>query len=306
MHGDRRRSGHIGLGVQYFITGLAQKVLVANTVAHLANFAFDRNGPLDGTTAWLGAVAYTLQIYFDFAGYSNMAIGLAFMLGFTFPKNFDHPYAAASITAFWRRWHMSLSGWFRDYVYIPLGGNRGGLAATVRNLMIVFLLTGFWHGAAWTFVLWGLYHGAFLMLERFGLGQVLERAPRPVGHLYALLVVICGWVLFRAQDLPHALAYLHAMTGAAGWTPQGIGLARTLNLEVAGAMVLGCLFAVPLAPALMSRAGRPMVGRAAHLEPRLDTVAVHAMPVWLLVSGFVLSVAMLTNASLNPFLYFRF
>lgn len=306
MHGDRRRSGHIGLGVQYFITGLAQKVLVANTVAHLANFAFDKTGPLDGTTAWLGAIAYTLQIYFDFAGYSNMAIGLAFMLGFTFPKNFDHPYAAASITAFWRRWHMSLSSWFRDYVYIPLGGNRGGLAATVRNLMIVFLLTGFWHGAAWTFVLWGLYHGAFLMVERFGLGRLLERAPRPVGHVYALVVVVCGWVLFRASDLPHALAYLHAMTGAGGWTPQGIGMARTLNLEVGAAMALGCLFAAPLAPALMDRAGLRKVGRAEHLEPRLDTVAVHATPVWLLVGGFLLSVAMLTNASLNPFLYFRF
>ncbi|WP_304218196.1 MBOAT family protein [Phenylobacterium aquaticum] len=306
MHGDRARSRRVGLGIQYFIVGLSQKVLVANSVAHLADYAFGLPAGLDATTAWLGALAYALQIYFDFAGYSNMAIGLAFLLGFTFPKNFDHPYASASVTEFWRRWHMSLSGWFRDYVYIPLGGNRGGRWRTVRNLMIVFLLTGFWHGAAWTFVLWGLYHGAFLMLERFGLGGLLARAPRPVGHLYALLVVLGGWVLFRAADLPHALAYLHAMAGASGWTAQGIGLARTLNLEVVAALVLGVAFAGPLAPAMMARLGRPIVGRAEQLEPRLDTVAVHPMPVWLLAAGLVLSVALLTNASLNPFLYFRF
>ena len=179
MHADRRRTAHVGLGFQYFIVGLCQKVLIANTVAPLADHAFatDLVG-LDATTAWLGVWSYTLQIYFDFCGYSNMAIGLAFLLGFTFPKNFDYPYIAQSITDFWRRWHMSLSSWFRDYVYIPLGGNRHGKWQTVRNLLIVFFLTGLWHGAAWRFIVWGLYHGAFLMIERFGLGRWLERSPQ--------------------------------------------------------------------------------------------------------------------------------
>ncbi len=172
---------------------------MANSVAPLADHAFGLTGVLDPGTAWLGALAYSLQIYFDFCGYSNMAIGLAFMLGFTFPKNFDHPYASRSITEFWRRWHISLSSWFRDYVYIPLGGNRGGAAKTVRNLLVVFLLTGVWHGAAWNFILWGLYHGAFLLIERFGLSRLLTAAPRFVGHVYALLIVLVGWVLFRAE-----------------------------------------------------------------------------------------------------------
>ena len=166
MHAERRKTAHVGLGFQYFIVGLCQKVLVANTLAPLADHAFGAKlAALDATTAWLGVWAYTLQIYFDFCGYSNMAIGLAFLLGFTFPKNFDYPYVSQSITEFWRRWHMSLSSWFRDYVYIPLGGNRHGQAQTVRNLLIVFFLTGLWHGAAWRFIVWGLYHGSFLMLE---------------------------------------------------------------------------------------------------------------------------------------------
>ena len=308
MHADRRKTGHIGLGVQYFIVGLCQKALVANTVAPLADHAFTANLlRLDATTAWLGIWAYTLQIYFDFCGYSNMAIGLAFLLGFTFPKNFDYPYIAQSITDFWRRWHMSLSSWFRDYVYIPLGGNRNGLAQTVRNLLIVFFLTGLWHGAAWRFIVWGLYHGAFLMLDRFGLGRILDRAPRGVRHLYAMLVVMVGWVFFRADDLPQALAYLAQMAQPGRFLAPDAALSILLNAQTLAALAAGTLFAAPLLPALMQRLHAP---RAEPPRPdlpgRLETRSVHALPVALLAVGFVVSIALLVGSTLNPFLYFRF
>lgn len=307
LHADRRRTGHLGLGVQYFIVGLCQKVLIANTVAPVADHAFGlAPGTLSAPTAWVGAAAYTLQIYFDFCGYSNMAIGLAFMLGFSFPKNFNYPYAAQTITEFWRRWHMSLSSWFRDYVYIPLGGNRHGQAKTVRNLLIVFFLTGLWHGAAWNFIVWGLFHGAFLMVERFGLERGVRASPRPLRHAYTLLVVMAGWVFFRAADLKGALHYLAAMGGVRDSEAPDIGLAVLMNAQVLTAFVVGIAFAGPLLPAIMERLKAPRAGVAPHLPPDLDTRNVHVLPVLPLVIGFVLSVAMLSNSSLNPFLYFRF
>jgi alginate O-acetyltransferase complex protein AlgI len=308
MHADRRKTAHPGLGFQYFIVGLCQKVLIANTVAPLADHAFAADlARLDATTAWLGVWAYTLQIYFDFCGYSNMAIGLAFLLGFTFPKNFDYPYIAQSITDFWRRWHMSLSSWFRDYVYIPLGGNRQGRWRTIRNLLIVFFLTGLWHGAAWRFIVWGLYHGAFLMLERFGLGRLLERAPRVARHVYAVLVVMVGWVFFRADSLRQALAYLGEMARLPHFAGPEVGLAVLLNAQSIAALVAGTLFAAPLLPALLQRLRTP---RAEPPRPdlpgRLETRSVHAVPIPLLAAGFVLSIAILAGSTLNPFLYFRF
>lgn len=308
MHADRRKTAHIGLGVQYFIVGLCQKALVANTVAPLADHAFGLDfASLDATTAWLGVWSYTLQIYFDFCGYSNMAIGLAFLLGFTFPKNFDYPYVAQSITDFWRRWHMSLSSWFRDYVYIPLGGNRHGQWRTVRNLLIVFFLTGLWHGAAWRFIVWGLFHGGFLMLERFGLGRILQVAPRPVRHLYAVLVVMVGWVFFRADSLPQALHYLSQMAQPARLLAPDAALSILLNAQSVTALVAGSLLAMPLLPAIMERLRAP---RAEPPRPdlpgRLETRSVHALPIPLLAVGFVLSIAILVGSTLNPFLYFRF
>jgi alginate O-acetyltransferase complex protein AlgI len=308
MHADRRETAHIGLGVQYFIVGLCQKVLIANTVAPLADHAFAADLlRLDATTAWLGIWAYTLQIYFDFCGYSNMAIGLAFLLGFTFPKNFDYPYIAQSITDFWRRWHMSLSSWFRDYVYIPLGGNRHGGWKTVRNLLIVFFLTGLWHGAAWRFIVWGLYHGAFLMLERFALGRMLDRAPKAARHLYAVLVVMVGWVFFRADSLPQALSYLGEMVQPGHFAAPDPALSLLINPQSVTALLAGSLFAAPLLPALMERLGVP---RAEPPRPDLpgplETRSVHALPIPLLAGGFVLSIAILAGSTLNPFLYFRF
>jgi alginate O-acetyltransferase complex protein AlgI len=302
MHADRRESTRVGLGVQYFIVGLCQKVLIANVLAPVADYAFGAQG-IDAAASWLGATAYALQIYFDFCGYSNMAIGLAFLLGFTYPKNFDYPYAARSITDFWRRWHMSLSSWFRDYVYIPLGGNRHGLARTVRNLLIVFFLTGLWHGAAWSFIVWGLYHGAFLMLERFGFGRFLEKIPRVFGHAYALLAVLVGWVFFRAENLGKALNYLQSMFVPGALWRDDAQLLALLNAEVAAAFVLGAILAFPTLPRLLERWGTP---RADDTFPLSDTRAVHVLPVALLIVGLGISVAHLANASLNPFLYFRF
>ncbi|WP_296597273.1 MBOAT family protein [Phenylobacterium sp.] len=307
LHADRRRTGRIGLGIQYFIVGLSQKVLVANNVAPLADHAFGLPAEaLDAGSAWLGAFAYSLQIYFDFCGYSNMAIGLAFMLGFTFPKNFDHPYASRSITEFWRRWHISLSSWFRDYVYIPLGGNREGRWKTVRNLLVVFLLTGVWHGAAWTFIAWGLYHGAFLLIERFGLGRLLAALPRFVGHAYTLLAVLVGWVLFRADTLPNALAYLSIMGGAEGWRPLGTATQVLLDAETLAALAAGVVFAVPTLSWALDRLRAPRLDPAHTLERRLDTQGVHVLSTPVLVLGLVLSIAFLSGTTLNPFLYFRF
>jgi alginate O-acetyltransferase complex protein AlgI len=235
-----------------------------------------------------------------------MAIGLAFMLGFTYPKNFDYTYVARSITEFWRRWHISLSSWFRDYVYIPLGGNRRGLSTTLRNLLIVFLLTGLWHGAAWTFVLWGLWHGGFLLVERFGLGRLLEAGPKPLAHLYALLVVTFGWVLFRAPDLEHALAYAQAMVSPRAFGPPPIDLAVLLNNETLLAAALGALFSAPVLPWALDRIGRPRLPASHHLPARLDPRGVHALSTLSLLLALTLSVARLAGSSLNPFLYFRF
>lgn len=200
------------IGCERFIIGLAKKVLLADTLAVPVDAIFAiPPAELPAATAWFGAVCFGLQIYYDFSGYSDMAIGLGRMFGFRFPENFRHPYESLSLREFWRRWHMTLSRWFRDYLYIPLGGNRVSTARTYVNLVIVFFLTGLWHGASWNFIVWGLFHGLFLTLERIGLEQWLGRGPRMIQHLYLLLVVYIGWVLFRAENLTHAMGFLKAM-----------------------------------------------------------------------------------------------
>ena len=302
---DRHR---VGLGIQYFIVGLCQKVLIANTVASLADYSFGLAAKdLDAAVTWLGILSYTLQIYFDFCGYSNMAIGLAFMLGFTFPKNFDYPYSARSITEFWRKWHMSLSFWFRDYVYIPLGGNRGGKGKTVRNLLIVFFLTGLWHGAAWKFIIWGLYHGLFLLLERAWLGRHLARVKTPVAWIYTILVVMVGWVFFRADTLQHALQYIGALFAVGTFYHLPVEARIILNPEVITALTVGIVFSFPVLPALLDRLGIRRISRSTQIrEERLDTIYIHPLPVSLLVVGLIVSCGLLTTTTLNPFLYFRF
>lgn len=202
---------HIYYGVVFFCIGLGQKVLIADTMASVTDPLFAAWQTLSSAAAWLAALSYTVQIYFDFAGYSNMAIGLGYLLGFQFPQNFNYPYISQSITEFWRRWHMSLSSWFRDYLYISLGGNRMGPAKTYRNLLIVFFLCGLWHGAAWTFVLWGLYHGALLVVERVGFGDLLRKLPQIFRHGYTLTAVLVGWVFFRADTFEQAVTMLKTM-----------------------------------------------------------------------------------------------
>src|SRR4051794_40496948 len=223
----RNRADDFALGFPRFAWGLTKKVVIADTIAPVADAAFATSGgDMTTATAWLGALAYTLQLYFDFSGYSDMAIGLGLMLGFKLPENFDRPYSAVSITDFWRRWHMSLSRWFRDYVYIPLGGNRHGTANTYRNLIIIFVATGFWHGANWTFLVWGLYHGALMLVERVsgqgafearGVELVLRRAG-------TFLLVIIGWVFFRAQSLGQATSMLKHM-----FVPSGMELSDAVS-----------------------------------------------------------------------------
>lgn len=273
-------------GLRQFLLGLAQKVLIANTVASAADDLFGADPlQLGAGAAWLGILAYSVQILYDFAGYSNMAIGIGHMIGFSYPPNFDRPYSAQSITEFWRRWHISLSSWFRDYLYIPLGGNRAGPLRTYANLALVFLLCGLWHGAAWTFIVWGAWHGLLLVLERAGLGQRLARLPAPLAQAYTLLAVMIGWVFFRANDLPHALHYLQAMAGLGGADP----LAHPWQIAVQPAqwtaLVIGAALAVWRSPPLLR-------------QRLLQTLAGGA--------ALVACAASLAAGTYNPFIYFHF
>ncbi|WP_421932674.1 MBOAT family O-acyltransferase [Phenylobacterium sp.] len=286
----RRHSlGRASAGMRIFIIGLAQKLLIADPIAPLADAVFDHAKAPGLIEAWLGAGAYALQIYFDFAGYSTMAIGLGVIFGFTLPRNFRTPYASASITEFWRRWHISLSTWFRDYLYIPLGGNRGPAWKTWRNLIVVFLLCGLWHGAAWTFVLWGAWHGVFLVLERAGLGRVLSRLPRPVGWAYALAAVTLGWVLFRSPDMGRVL---DLWTGMAGL--RGLG---GLQAATHAALQPLHLWLLPLAGALA------VFGLPGGLRRLRGLAWADAAVIALLLALCLLKVAW---GAYSPFLYFRF
>lgn len=294
-HGARK----FAAGVQLFIIGLGQKVLIANVAAGPADriFALDASD-LSLAVAWAGAAAYAIQIFFDFAGYSNMAIGLGLMFGFRFPRNFNYPYTAQSVTEFWRRWHITLSQWFRDYVYIPLGGNRTGPWRTYANLTLVFLLCGFWHGAAWPFIFWGAWHGLFLVVERVGLAALLMRVWRPVRHLYLLLAVVLGWVLFRADSLGHAGAFYAAMFGFAAGDSAVADPRLYFSDGVRNILVLGALLATPFAERAISWSRRSM-------PPALRTHGVNAAWAGLFILLFV-SATSIAGGAYNPFIYFRF
>src|SRR5262249_5654659 len=260
-------------GVRRFVIGLAKKVLIANIVAAPVDQIFALPGPQISTGhAWLAIVCYTFQIYFDFSGYSDMAIGLGRMFGFRFPENFRWPYIATSVQGFWRRWHLSLSTWFRDYLYIPLGGNRVSRARQYRNLVTVFFLCGLWHGASWNFVIWGLWHGVFLVVER-----VVTRRPSTVGtqpsaiaishqpaaipvlswpvwpHVYTMAVVMIGWVFFRADTLSGAVSFLGAMAGMTSAMPTPYGVGWYLTPELWLALGAGAIGSAPWVPALAAR-----------------------------------------------------
>ncbi|MYM37217.1 MBOAT family protein [Duganella sp. FT94W] len=284
-------------GAQQFVIGLAQKVLIANTVALPADRLFAvPAGELSTPAAWIGIACYSVQILYDFAGYSNMAIGIGHMLGFTYPPNFDRPYAARSVTEFWRRWHISLSSWFRDYLYIPLGGNRGGPARTYLNLGLVFLLCGLWHGAAWTFIVWGAWHGALLIAERAFLGGALARLPGLLTQAYTLLMVMVGWVFFRADTLPHAFAYLRAMFGQQALDAAAV---RPWQMYFGSSAMLALGLGLGLALALLRGLPRAPAGGA-------PAVLFGGVKAGLLALGFGLCVLSLAANTYNPFIYFRF
>ena len=296
-----RHCADVAEGVRRFIIGLGKKVLIANTLGEVADRIFGiAPHELNTPAAWLGIACYTLQIYFDFSGYSDMAIGLMRIFGFRVLENFNYPYIAQSIREFWRRWHISLSNFFRDYLYIPLGGNRRGAARAYANLVVVFLLCGLWHGANWTFIVWGIWHGVFLVLEHAGLGSALERAWRPLRHGYALAAIVGGWVLFRSNSVGHAGAFYVALAGAGTATPTLHPLAMYLDPLVATTLAIAVIASLSLGRALASVANRAATGhRGVAQAAALGECA------WLALV-LVASCAYLAAGTYNPFIYFRF
>lgn len=283
-----------GEGSMYFIRGLAKKVLLANTSGMIfTEVSGLAKGNIAVVTAWLGAFAYMFQIYFDFSGYSDMAIGLGKMFGFEFNMNFNYPYVSKSITEFWRRWHISLSSWFRDYVYIPLGGNRVSKIKHIRNLLIVWFLTGLWHGAAWNFVAWGLYYGVILIIEKYLLSPVLDRLPDVVRHIYSIVLVVIGWVLFFSSSFGQAADYIRVMFGAGahGFADRESMYLLTSNLILWLILIFG---------------STPLVHfRYEHMlrTKKWNTTIINSV---VYVALFIVCIAYLVTETYNPFLYFRF
>ena len=279
-------------GVMRFVVGLGKKVLLANQMGAVWSEIYALGGDVSALMAWTGAIAYTFQIYFDFSGYSDMAIGLGRMFGFKFPENFRYPYQSVSITDFWRRWHITLSTWFKEYLYIPLGGNRRGLARQALNLLIVWSLTGFWHGAGWNFVMWGLYYFVILFIEKLFLLKALDKLPKFFRHVYALLLIIIGWVIFASDDVSVLLPYLGSMFGANG-AIGGMDVYTLLTKAVL--LIICCIASTELPKRLFLSAAGAMNEKAAFT---LKSV--------LMIALLALSMILLIGDSYNPFLYFRF
>jgi len=281
-------------GLERFTIGLAKKMLIANTFASVSdNIFFESGGDISTFNAWFALISYSIQIYFDFSGYSDMAIGLGKMLGFNFPENFDYPYISKSIQEFWRRWHISLSTWFRDYLYIPLGGNRNGGVRTYVNLSIVFLVTGLWHGASWNFILWGLFHGAFLTIERAGFGKKLSKLWKPLQHFYTLLIVNLGWVLFKTENLTQAYKYYGKLFI---YHPGDVSVNDFVayfnyNNETYIVFILAILFSMPVYMYFENK-----------FKQKYYLLFRYSFVITLLLSSIVYVAA----SSYNPFIYFRF
>ena len=287
----------ISRGVCRFLFGLAKKVLLANQMGLLADKVFSFGcGQLATDTAWIGAVCYTLQIFFDFCGYSDMAIGLGCVFGFDFKENFNYPFISGSIQEFWRRWHISLSTWFKEYVYIPLGGNRKGRTRTTLNKWIVFFLTGLWHGASFTFILWGLWHGLWQMLETYQIVPTKKKWFKPIGHVYTMLVVILGFVLFRADTLAQGFGVIGAMFWPTAGTP-------AVTREILS--LLSPLFFLSFGFSLLLSTPIFRVFRQKAEQTGKIAVYNYAACAGSLVL-FALSVLTLVSSSYNPFIYFRF
>ena len=296
--------GRVASGLRRFLVGLAKKVLVANAVADLADAVWAQAGAgraVPASLAWLALLCYSVQIYYDFSGYSDMAIGIGRMLGFDFPENFLHPYASRSVREFWRRWHVSLSTWFRDYLYIPLGGSRCGTARACLNGLVVFALCGLWHGASATFLLWGLWHGLFLTVERLAARGRRGDAPRggvlraALGHAYAVFVFGAGWLLFRSEGAADFGVMLRSLAGAVPAAPETVELWMHVHPKLLLAAGLGAAFSVPLLPALRARLARAVPSDALWA---LESAAAAALG--------LASLSVLAGGTYNPFLYFRF
>lgn len=292
---DRTHSfDKFGDGVKRFAVGLAKKVLLANNIGLLWSAVSKIDiSQLSVVSAWLGAIAFAFQIYFDFSGYSDMAIGLGKIFGFDFLENFNYPYISKSVTEFWRRWHISMGTWFRDYVYIPLGGNRKRFAVQIRNIAVVWLLTGFWHGASWNYVLWGVFYGILLIIEKLFLLKNLNKAPSFIGHIYAVICILIGWVFFAFEDISQGLDYLKVMFGGASAFVTNETMYQMISYLP---LLLICLVA-------STPVGKILYGKLKKLKNSTLTSLVS-------ISGMlavtVLSTAYLISGSYNPFLYFRF
>ena len=293
----KETAGQFAYGIHRFMIGLGKKVLLANNAGAL----WDTVSSMEHTQipvvmSWMGLAAYTFQLYFDFSAYSDMAIGLGHMFGFRLLENFNYPYISKSITEFWRRWHISLSTWFRDYVYIPLGGNRVGVWKHIRNILVVWMLTGIWHGASWNFVLWGLYYGILLLIEKFVLGKYLKKLPGVFQHIYCMFFVMLGWNLFVFDDMSAGISFARALFGTYG---AGFCSRETLYLLYNNAVLL--LLLILGSTQLPARAGNWICAKLRGKETIL-TIVKNVFYVCI----FLLSVAWLVDASYNPFLYFRF
>ncbi len=280
-------------GLVTFIIGLSKKVLIANSIGSLwtATKAIE-TGSLSVLGSWLGILAFTFQIYFDFSGYSDMAVGLGKMMGFNFPQNFDYPYMSKNISEFWRRWHMTLGEWFKSYVYFPLGGSRKGIKRTVRNLAIVWILTGIWHGASWNFILWGTLYGVVIILEKLFLGNILKKLPGAICSIYTMLLVILGWVLFDTADLATAGGYISAMFGGNGILVDSTAL---YNLASYGIIFVICIIGCTNIPA-----------RAVNFIKKKNETVINYGTIIAGMGMFLLSTAYLVDQTYNPFLYFNF
>lgn len=281
-------------GIIKFIIGLSKKVLIANSIGALwTSIKATDIANVSVVSSWLGILAFTFQIYFDFSGYSDMAVGLGKMMGFNFPKNFDYPYLSKSISEFWRRWHITLGAWFKSYVYIPLGGNRKGMARTIFNLAVTWFLTGVWHGASWNFILWGTLYGVVIILEKLFLGKLLDKIPDIFGHIYTMLLVILGWVLFDTADLPTAGAYIAKMFGFGG----GAFIDSTAMYQIAtyGITFIICIIGCTNLPKL-----------AVEALKKKSAVLVNYGGIAVMTGMFIICAAYLVDQTYNPFLYFNF
>jgi len=286
------------IGAERFIKGLAKKVILADNLALISDSAFSSNiSDLPGSICWLAIVCYSLQIYFDFSGYSDMAIGLGKMLGFDFLENFNLPYISKSIQEFWRRWHISLSNWFRDYLYIPLGGNRNGPIKTYRNLVIVFVITGFWHGANWTFLVWGIFHGIFLIIERIGFINILKKSPKIVQHLYAILVVMIGWVFFKSENIHSAIIFIKKLL----YLENGWNYETLIHLDNYNCFIL---FIAIVLSAFKSKDLLKFVKEK--IIPNSFSKTLYFGYSLSLIFLFIYTLSEVASSSYSPFIYFRF